>query len=98
MLESLGMTVYYAEHADDLAAKLAETSMQSRFQLALKETQEHLVRLLGRELSAAEQELVQDQGNIEALWYIEEHLQDVPVEKREAALLPLLTKDTPLKP
>jgi hypothetical protein len=92
------MTVYYAEDAEELAAKLAETSMQSRFQLALKETQEHLERMLGRALSANEQQHLHSQANIEALWYVEEHLQDVPMEKRETALLSLLTSDTPLKP
>lgn len=95
MLETLGMTVYYAEDAQDLANKLAETSMDSRFILAVRETAEHLEHILGRTLAPDEQQKLRALGNIEALWYLQEQLQEVASEEREGHLR-LLLEEPPL--
>ncbi len=83
MLESLGMSVYCCEDADELAAKLAETSMESRFLLALKETVERLERLLGRAITPAEHTLLRALGNTEELWMLEEQVQKAAPAERE---------------
>lgn len=92
MLESLGMVVYYSQTGDELAAKLAEMSMESRFVLAVRETIERLERQIGRPLSDTERQQVRELGNIEELWTLEERLQEVEPDKHDTTLRSILAQ------
>lgn len=100
MLESLGMIVYYTHNADELATKLAETSMESRFMLALKETVFHLEQMLNRPINGNEHGRLRALGNTEELWTLEEALlQAASPEEKELVLQTFLAspgETTPL--
>lgn len=92
MLESLGMTIYFAEDAADLEEKLAAMSMESRFNLAVKETTDHLMKLIGRPLTGDERQQLHALGNIEELWNLEETVAAASPDSRQATLRTLLEK------
>lgn len=89
-LESLGMTVYFAESAADLSITLAETSFASRFSLAVDETVQELEKLLNRNITRIEQRQLQRLGNIEALWELKQQLVSIDAVHREGTLKGLL--------
>lgn len=84
-LEELGMTVYYAADAAELAATLNATSFEARYALAVDEQTHDLERLLHRALTAAERGAMQQLGNIEALWELVRRVAEVPTPAREHA-------------
>ncbi len=85
-LEALGMTVYIAATAEELAANLAATSMDSRFSLAVDELVQRLEKVLGRPVTGAERQRLRTLGNTEELWALEQSLQDVLPAQREKTL------------
>lgn len=89
-LENLGMTVYFAESAEELAAKLATTSMDSRFGLALDELTRRLEQVLSRPITDKERQQLRALGNIEELWLLEQRLHDAPPPQRETTLMQML--------
>jgi hypothetical protein len=89
-LETLGMKVYFAESAEELAVRLAETSMDSRFGLAVDELTQRLEKFLGRTITLAERQKLHKLGNIEALWELEQQLHDAEASQREATFVTLL--------
>lgn len=91
-LETLGMTVYFAESPAELAAKLASTSMESRFGLALDELTKRLEQLLGRPITDNERQQLRTLGNIEELWSLEQQLHEAETEQREEAFAYLLSQ------
>lgn len=90
MLEQLGMMIYCAESAEELAQKLAETSMQSRFLLSLNDVAERLERVIGRSLSDTERQQLRGLGNTEALWSLEEQTIAADPDQYETVLCSLL--------
>lgn len=86
MLESLGLSVYYAQTSEELTEKLARTSMESRFKLAVREAVERLERLLKRRVTNAERQKLAALGNTEELWRVEEEVRSVTLEDREERL------------
>ena len=93
MLDSIGMIIYSAQSADDLADRLASTSMDSRFALAVRELLERLKRFMGRPITDVEQQHIYQLGNIEELWTLEEQLQTATLDaldNREMAFQSLL--------
>ncbi len=95
MLENLGMNVYCADSPEDLARKLAETTMQPRFVLALQEMAERLQRLLGRPLTKAERQQLHTFGNTEELWHLEEQVTATLPDERETSFHKLLFNTQP---
>ncbi len=89
-LEELGMAVYYASDATELAATLHATSFETRFALALDEQVHGLARLLHRPLTTAERTAMQHLGNIEMLWELLRRVEVVPPPAREQAFIAAL--------
>jgi caffeoyl-CoA O-methyltransferase len=86
MLESLGLSVYYAQTSAELTEKLARTSMESRFKLAVREAVERLERLLKRRITNTERQKLAALGNTEELWWVEEKIRSVTLAEREEML------------
>lgn len=100
-LEELGMQVYCAENAEELARTLAETSLESRFLLALKEIADRLGRSIGHPITDTERARLRLLGNTEELWRVEELLSNAPPAERVAlfeSLLPPLAQQEPSPP
>ena len=95
MLENLGMNVYCAETPEELAQKLAETTMRPRFVLALQEMTERLQRLLGRAITNTERQQLQTFGNTEELWHLEEQVNATLPDERESVFQKLLFNTQP---
>lgn len=92
MLESLGMTIYFAENATDLEEKLTAMSMETRFNLAVKETTDHIAKLIGRPLTNDERKQLYALGNIEELWNLAETVAAAPPNSQQATLRAFLEK------
>ncbi|NJP04934.1 MAG: hypothetical protein HC837_04540 [Chloroflexaceae bacterium] len=90
MLDKLGMTIYSAHDAEELAQKLATTSMQGRFRLALTELTMRLEQTLSRSITATEQEALGKLANIEEFWDFEQQIHTTNSADREATFQLLL--------
>jgi hypothetical protein len=93
-LEELGMTVYYAENAEELSHQLADMSFESRFVLAVDELVGRIEGLLRRRVSAAEREQLHHLGNIEALWELEYTIHTADAQIRDKTFTRLLYRQT----
>jgi hypothetical protein len=96
MLESLGMKVYLAHNAEELAANLAASSMTTRFNLAVDELIRRLEQFLRRPLNQAEQQQLRRVENVEALWELEHMLHSVPPGQVEVTLAQQLARQRTL--
>jgi len=91
MLDSLGMIIYSAQSAGELASRLASTSMDSRFALAAKEVGGRLSNLMGRTMTESEQQQIAQLSNIEELWTLEEQILATLPDSRETTFQSLLS-------